>query len=438
MAQQVQLPNGQIVEFPDGTSREVMANAIKTNFNFDQPKKSFLEKAGDFADKYINKPIESLRIPEIAGGFLQGSIQGAESIANLPLMGISKLTGKDVTLPYVNLQKYARQDPASRAAFFGGEVGGALLPGAAAYKGAQGALGKVLNPSLAREAIAGATAGGAVSGGEDESNRILGAALGGAIPLTLGLTSKKIASNVVKKQQQLDKYFNKKYDSIFGRIKDAGLSNQDLRIPQSLKGESGKKLVKDLASGNRDYQKTLNKFIDNPNFENAHKAQSDLRKFSSFLQGQIDTAARTGKPVSEEKFARIKLAGNLRDRVRGAMQQFLLDNNKGDILKDYGAITSQYRQLMVPYLNPATARYEQGLTRPTDFVKELLNQEKFTKPGGAYKQIPGLGTRRVLNKTPAGALLEKALQGAALSTGAGAAYQLGLPSIGRILNKASD
>ena len=88
----------------------------------------FLDTAGRYADKF-NKFIESTRIPAFAGGLLQGGIRGVESLANIPLWAASKVTGKDLTLPYVDFQKYLPDDSKTRAAFMGGEIGGELIPG---------------------------------------------------------------------------------------------------------------------------------------------------------------------------------------------------------------------------------------------------------------------------------------------------------------------
>src|SRR5690554_3804865 len=212
----IKFPDNNIkeIDIPNGMTREQAKSFIYEQFPEYQQKKEqkvgFLEKAAEMAQKYVIDPVESARLPEISGGLLQGLVRGAESVINVPLGLASKVTGKDLTLPYVDFQKYLKQDPTSRAAFFGGEIGGSILPGAVAYTRLRSALSNVMRPSLATESLAGAGAGYLTGGSDDDKTRYLSMALGGAGAGAGSLSKKVIANRVVKAENQLSKQFNER------------------------------------------------------------------------------------------------------------------------------------------------------------------------------------------------------------------------------------
>lgn len=399
---------------------------------------SALSNIASGVEKYISGPIEKARIPEMAGGFLQGAIRGGESLANVPLSGLSKLLGKDVTLPYADLQQFARQDPVSIAAFGAGELGGYAVPGTAAYKGISGLTSKVMQPSIAREAIAGALTGGAVGGSEEPSTRVGSAILGGAIPVATGLTSKSISKNVLRNKSALESEYKQKYNQIFDSLKQLGLDDKNTRVPSSLRGKSGSELLSEVFEGNRSFQKPVNRYLENPNFENAHEAQSALRKLSARLTNQIKTSQRTGTPITPEKGNAARQAQQIRDKIRGSMQQFLLDNKTPELLNDYSQVTQGYREELAPFLNPSVSKLEQNKIKPKNFLNKLLQEEDFMRPGGAASKIPGLRTREILSDNVGGGVLNDLIKGGLIGAGASAAYGLGLPGVGRVFSRAND
>ncbi len=146
-----------------------------------------------------------------AGGALRGMGQAAgdfgASVANWPISGIEKLTGKQI--PHVPHPHLLNENPGSLSESVGqvlGQIGGGLaLPGGAAVKSAQLAnkgyqafkAGKQL-PLIAQ--IAAGMGGGALEGAAGyEENRPLGAAIGsivgGGAAGVSGATSKILARN---------------------------------------------------------------------------------------------------------------------------------------------------------------------------------------------------------------------------------------------------
>lgn len=408
---------------------------IPTSDDFDAADKitnqseSTLQKAGDVADIF-NKTVESARLPELSGGLLQGGIRGAESIVNLPLLLASKLSGKDLTIPYVDLQKFTKQDPISRGIFDVGQVAGEILPFSKASSVAEDLASNFMKPSIARTALTGGATGVATSGSEDERSRIIGALTGSTIPALLQLRPISIANKVLEQKSNLKDMFTDRYKNIFNSLKDRGLDQDNITLPSSLKSDSGNEAINDIFTNNRDFQKAVNRFKENPTFENGHQAQSALGKLKARLLYGMNTAQRTGRPISGEEVNRMNAADELQRKIRGNLQQFLVDNKQEDLFNQYSNTTRDFREQMAPYLNPDIAKYEQGKTRAKDLVAALVRNEKFMAPkGGAYQDITGLGTRGAIYRSGMEDVLKKALTGASIASGAGLAAYLGAPYV---------
>lgn len=100
MAQIVDLPNGQEGEFPDNMSRDEIQSVLRKQFGYKEPKKSYLEKAGQFAEENINKPARD--IVQGAGDFTMGAAQGLANIGP----GLYNLGAKAANLiPGVNIKE---------------------------------------------------------------------------------------------------------------------------------------------------------------------------------------------------------------------------------------------------------------------------------------------------------------------------------------------
>lgn len=392
-----------------------------------------LEQAADMAKKYIIDPVEATRLPEFAGGLLQGVSSGVTSAANVPLMLASKISGREVRLPYPNLMQYGRQDPGSKAAFIGGELAGSLVPGTAAYKALQGALGKVANPSLLTEGLAGAGAGALVGGSEDERTRALGGALGAALPVAGSLFPKVIAGRIIKKGAEKEKEFQKKYGKIFQDIQQEGLSQVEIGdIPILSQGRTRNDLYSALKEKNmQDFRESLSRFEFEPTFENAHAAQSDLRKAANAVSKKIKTKKLKQEDVPKELTRQMSALQDARSQIKDQMDVFLDTMKKPEIREAYRRTTKGYAKEVGPYRDIPTYRYKEGKMYPMQFLQEALRNPRFTSPSGPSQQIPGMELYRIIGQNP---LLAKALGGAAAVLGGGAAYELGVPGIARLIN----
>lgn len=391
----------------------------------------------------LTKLAGDLRIPELAGGALQSGEHTAASIANLPLSALNKLAGTQLKVPYVNMRQYAHQTPTAQAMFDTGQVLGTLIPGAGIY----GKAAQLLKPTtVAGEIGLGAGIGGAIGGSGDDHdmrNRIIAALAGGALSGVGSLGSKAIARKVLGRKEALKKGFQKEYGGIFNDVKKSGLHNKDIGEPNivsNLAENPNTELAYKAIPSN--YRSTLEQFKENPTFENAHDAQKEMAKFVRQHKNSVESAARsaTGREIPDIKYDAAELASSLRKSLQDRMEGFLAANKRGDLVTRYKQAGQRYAEEMVPYKNRAIARFEQGLTRPGKFVKELVKEERFTKPKGAYKDIQGLGTRRAMEDSGAADFLRKAFAGLGYGTGISAAIggagALGVPYISNLLRKA--
>lgn len=414
----------------------------------------------------VFKGLESARVPEMVAGAAQGAIRGGESIANVPLGLLSKLIGKNVELPYLDLQKMApglRNDPYSDLAFKGSEMLGQFLPAGAVAKG----IGKVVEPllgsTLAGSAVTSGATGAALGGSEDDRSRIGAGLVGGTIGATTPLLANKIAETVLNKKKALSDMFKGRYSSIFNKLEKEGLHEEKLTVPPEikkkaieepeeekgfdwtkmhspieydwLKMESPKATesydIDELFKGKPDYKKSYYEYIKNPTFENSHNLQSELRKLHGEVNSKIETLEESKtKDVPRAVYNRKEEINEVRNKVKASMYNFL-NQNSPEILNEYNGVSKDYATQMAPYLRSAIYRLQNKKIDSRDFVKEILADQEFMAPIGKYKEIPGLGTRKFLKQTPAGNILQKMLTGAAVGAGgigAGmAANALGIP-----------
>jgi hypothetical protein len=187
MAIEVEGPDGTIIEFPDGTTPEVMK--------------------GVMAKRYSKTPRESVgTVPAALEGIAQGVTFGfADEIEGGARALYGKLTGDQ--RPISELYSEGVSKPRGRAkdaaltnpwAFYAGEIGGGFaLPGGLARAGISGPLARSAGQSLARRSVAaakeGAAYGAAYGAGKSEGGPVnmltdagiglgTGAAVGSLIP----------------------------------------------------------------------------------------------------------------------------------------------------------------------------------------------------------------------------------------------------------------
>lgn len=112
----IELPNGEIAEFPDNMPREEIKSIIQKKF---PPKnQGFLERVGNDVEEHINKPIESLGRAgrDILGGAAQGLANIVPGLYNLGASGVNALGGN---VPKSQMFDFVPHSPSQKA----GEIG---------------------------------------------------------------------------------------------------------------------------------------------------------------------------------------------------------------------------------------------------------------------------------------------------------------------------
>lgn len=322
----------------------------------------------------------------LAAGVVGGVEQGGASLGNLALMPFT-----DKRIPYYRPEN-AAENPSERLFVKGGEVIGSLVPLTRVTSQISGALGA---PSLAKNVLSGTLAGGALGGSEDNdlTNRLVSAAIGGAIPFVSGLRSQSIAKATGQKAEAVKSKFNTEYDSIINKLKNAELADKNLKIPSAMTSDTATQLIKELPATTK---RSISNFKSNPTFESAHNLQSDLGKAIR----QMNTASN--KPnFSSQQNAALQLSKDLQKRVRGNMAEFLTKNKHPEILKDYIDVTKGYAKEAAPYLTKEIKEFQKGKFTAKDLVKKM--QSETHQPGKAlyYREIPGFKLKQTINELPA-------------------------------------
>jgi len=196
----IKLPNGKTAEFPDEMPLDQIKSILRNKFpapNGNQSQQpGFLERNANFADQYINQPIERLgrTARNLAGGFGQGIANIVPGLYNLGASGVNALGGNLPKSPMFNFSPPGAATNAGEIlSFFSGPSALKALGTipelshtansamkipviAEGIKHASNILSK--SPTLSR------VAGNAILGGAySPDNQLLGMGLGGASPL---------------------------------------------------------------------------------------------------------------------------------------------------------------------------------------------------------------------------------------------------------------
>ena len=360
------------------------------------PQESLLDKTSSFVDKWINKPVQSLGIPDLAGGFLQGAGDVGASLANI----VARPLGHPV--PHPDLQQYTSQSPLSRLMFGAGELG-AQLPLFASGAGIAGKIGNIAERGgLATKTALGALSGGSLGENKEGSGRLTSAALGTLEPLggslinkARSLKSSNIAKDVVEGEKEAVARYGKKFTNIL------------------LQGNVPLKKIKgDLSllskAGSDKFIYALKEFNKKPMASVAHEAQSDLMKY----------VASIGKPSSKLERDAVKEASRLSDSLRGMMAEGWKKSGKEHLVALYNQAREGFKKEVVPYFGSKTLeQFKKGNIRGEKFAPLIAQEEKFMAQLGSKKH-PKIGSRERLVKAMTHPIAKHAV-GSAIGTGLG-------------------
>lgn len=199
----VQAPDGTIVEFPDGTSDDVMANAMRRTFSAPAPSPAVATPSGRHLSFEEGRAlVEQDDAGGMFGAGVGGLLEGVPVVgpaimggAKRAAAGLSSLIGggsydENLTAANQIYDAAKEQNPAtSTTAQIAGAVG-SMIPAGSTALGAR-ALG-ITGPSLAARVGASAGSGAAISGADTAArggeakdiinNTLIGGGIGGAIP----------------------------------------------------------------------------------------------------------------------------------------------------------------------------------------------------------------------------------------------------------------
>lgn len=329
---------------------------------------SWLDKAGNAAD-YFNKAVESTRLPQFAGGLLQGTGDIGASLANI----IARPLGHPISHP--ELQKYIPQDIGSQMAVGGGELA-SQIPLMTSGAGLIGKLtGFGTKSGLSGKAAQGALSGALMGENNEGEGRLSGAIEGAAIPTTMGiaknltgLRSKNIAEKVMQGMKESKAEYAKKFGNIFKETESRGIANKVKPI------DANERLLN--RAGNKDYLYALEQYNKKPSIEKAHEAQSQLGKYIKDIGSPKSTLDRHAKEEAK------KVSKGLREHIAHQMQK----TGNTDLALKYNEARKGYSQEVAPYLNSkAIKKFLNDELRPNKLASFLGKEEKFMSKLGQYR-----------------------------------------------------
>lgn len=343
----------------------------------------------------------------------------AGALTGLPIEQAVKETGETPQIPYLDLYGDVPDTFGKKAAFRVGEFGAPLITGVGSIGGAL-----TKGATIGESALAGGLAGylgGGREGEGDEASRALSGAFGSIVMPATQLGSRAIAKKIVSKEAELSTKFKNDYQKIFDSLKDTSLAQRDLRVPAPLKTDAGKALSERLSANTKD---SLRKFESNPSFENAHWLQSNLGKFVRELRGK-----RSLKQPEQEA---LNFAEDLQKRTHGSMSDFLMKNQKADVLSKYVDTTKDYAKEMVRFKKESIRAFKDK-GKPRELIKSLQKERVMERgvpteiPKREFTDIPGFEARRKIDvlADPLRKVVPYALAG-------GAAYEAGVPGAGTL------
>jgi hypothetical protein len=401
----IELPNGKIAEFPENLSHDEIKSIIAKKF----PKPGLLSKTANYAEKYINQPIEKHFLApmedlfrsaaHLGGGFIQGLANIVPGLTNLGVSGINSLGGN---LPKANMIDViphgASTSTGELASFFAGP---GLIKGLGKLSSLEPAVQSAMKIPIIAQGIKHATnifskspgatrtAGNSILGGTyTPENPLAGMALGATGGL-LGEAASK-GYNGIKNSLTENQFLQKNLAKIQPEKQAKDLENY-LSGGTNNVTENSKALVKDIRNayenrnaeskiyydyaldkaGNQKIYKnnqfilnqpdeslpTLNKIKDlnvgdlyhifksNPTFNNAHKLQSELGSLGRKLESNPSKTQDDIHQISKIKSAQKQLQSD----ITNFLERF--DKTSNNTIGDkYKKASELFNENVVPYL----------------------------------------------------------------------------------------
>lgn len=314
---------------------------------------------------------------DVAAGTQFGALEGlaniAPSIMNAPADIAGYITGKEYPhVPYASMSEFIPSGSAAR----GGQIVGNIIGAGAGIAPIAAGIGKGMQALKSASNLApelgylGRALQGALTGTLVEPERLRGA-LGGAAAgvATRGLekftsgSPEKIAKSFESKVNEVKGKSDMLYNRIFNKMNERGISNSPIRKPSINMADLQK-------SSPKRFTHSLNKFLENPTIENAHRAQSDMGKLESWF--------RKKPSLTASEFDAMTAALNAQKKIRGSVFQDLMKSGNTDLALDFSNATKNYATEVIPYLkNKNISNLLNKKLKPENFVKKILRDDEF-------------------------------------------------------------
>ncbi len=352
--------------------------------------KNILGKLGDFAETYINKPVESTVKPAV-GGVISGMEHLAANVANIP-RALGAPIPKVRVPESIDPLSYTPENPLSKAFGFGGQMIGEGF-GAGKLMGLLGkGAGLSASSPLYKRALLGAATGAAATDEELPGGRLGGALIGGVLPMAYGLTKRAIGQRGIELEQKMKSGFKKMYEDFFSRAENLPGKTKELRVPSQIsnKTEDYTNFIKRIKP---EYRGAIKKFEQNPTLKNAHEAQSEIGKARRALEKDISKSSQKGIEVGSDKQNAYKASEDLQRRIRGEIMRHFTKIGKPEMASEYGELTRRYATEVPRVHGGSFEQYKAGKISPSKVGRAMLSDEGFAASQSA-KKIPGYGVRR--------------------------------------------
>lgn len=375
---QIELPGGQIAEFPDDMPLEQIKSIVRAKF----PPKSLLQRSAEDVQQHINQPIEALGrgARNIGIGFSQGLLNTAPNLYNLARMGTNALGAHLPESPTFN---FAPNDINSKA----GEI--------ASYFAAPEAL---LN-----------------LGGKSAS--VLGNSLKAFThnPKNLFTTKNSLKNDLLTKHDMLENRASDTFKNVSKQVNQRGINK--IPIEQHLEPEFFEN-IKQYFPNTRSSSSLISK-AETGDYNSLRKLQSDLyTRAKKNLGSDLEADRLRGSEMLEK-----------REDVNQAISNHLRNTKNLDLDKALDTAREDWRTLQNTYYNDNISNslvkmFNKDIRKIPDNLINLLSEESL--PMKNLKDFhPGIDDKLAAYKFTQSLLNKGKKVGVPLAVGALGGYEFG-------------
>lgn len=136
---------------------------------------------------------------------------------------------------------------------------------------------------------------------------------------------------------------------------------------------------------NPKYTESLEKFANNPDIENAHWAQSDLKKYIKYMSNKSSLT----KPEQQSLKAATDAKNHIVENMFGKNE---------NLTKSYSDITKGYRKEYIPYTNKHIQNYKNGDLLPEELIPKLKTGKFAANRGEQHPELYSMDKIKNLSK----------------------------------------